>query len=78
MICRLIFAFGAVAIAAMASAPSRAEEPAAAPAMTAVSPAEEPARSPAAEQSTTNSSAPLNEPRPEEPDSAMGAVISRR
>ncbi len=73
MICRLIFAFGAVAIAAMASAPSRAEEPAAPPAMTAVSPAEEPTTSPAAEPSPANSSAPLGEEarRPDQPASSF-------
>ena len=73
MIRRLIFAFGAVAIAATASAPSRAEEPTAPPAMSAVSPAEEPTTSPAAEPSRANSSAPLNEEasRPEQPASAM-------
>jgi len=65
MIRRLIFAFGAVAIAAMASAPSRAEEPAAPP-----------ATSPAAEQSLANTSAPFSEeaPRPEQPTSAMSAA----
>ena len=73
MIRRLIFAFGAMAIAAMASALSRAEEPAAPPAMTAVSPAEEPTTSPAAEPSPANSSAPLSEEatRPEQPASSM-------
>ncbi len=41
MIRRLFFAFGAVAIAAMAEGPSRAEEPAAGRAMIAATPAEE-------------------------------------
>jgi len=62
-----------MAIAAMASALSRAEEPAAPPAMTAVSPAEEPTTSPDAEPSPANSSAPLSEEatRPEQPASSM-------
>ena len=63
MIRRLFFAFGAVALAAMAAGSSRAEEPAAAPdpAMIAASPAAEPASSPEAEPSAASSSAGLSE-----------------
>ena len=62
MICRLAFAFGAVAITAMAAAPSRAEQEAAAPAIAASSQTE--ARSdsqPAAKTSTASSDASRSE-----------------
>ncbi len=51
MICRLFFALGVVAFSAMAAIPSRAEEPAAAPAITS---AEKQDASPAAEPSPEN------------------------
>jgi len=75
MIRTLFFAFGAVAIAAMTATPSRAEEPAAVPAITTDSPAEEQSTSPAAETSPANSSAAVSEgaPLPELPASATGA-----
>ena len=63
MICRLFFAFCAVAVSGMAAVPSCAEEPAAAPAMTSAeaTSAEKPATSPAAEPSPANSSEFLGE-----------------
>ena len=68
MIRRLFFAFGAVAIAAAAAVPSRAEEPAGAPAITEEQTAKEPAReSPGAVQSG-------EAPAPGEADSAAAAL----
>ncbi len=66
MIRRLFFAFGAVALAAMAAGSSRAEEPAAAPdpAMIAAFPAAEPASSPKAEPSAASSSAGQSQDAP--------------
>jgi murein L,D-transpeptidase YcbB/YkuD len=63
MIRRLFFALGAVAFSAMAAIPSRAEEPATAPAITSAEApsAEKPAASPAAEPSPENSSELLGE-----------------